>query len=70
MRINVYLAKRFGISRREGDKLIRAGKVTINGFLAEVGQDINDDETIDHKVTIDGHIRPTVSQKLVRRAVD
>jgi 23S rRNA pseudouridine2604 synthase len=66
MRINVYLAKRFGISRREGDKLIRAGKVTINGFLAEVGQDINDDETIDHKVTIDGHIRPTVSQKLVR----
>ena len=46
MRINVYLAKRFGISRREADRLIRAGKVIVNGFPAEVGQDINDEETI------------------------
>ena len=66
MRINVYLAQRFGISRREGDRLILEGKVTINGLLAKVGQDIVDRETIDNEVTIDGYVPSKIAQKNIR----
>ena len=61
MRINVYLAQRFGISRRESDRLILQGKVAVNGLIAKVGQDIADSETIENEVIIDGHLIPKVS---------
>ena len=65
MRINVYLAQRFGISRREGDRLILEGKVTINGLPAKVGQDIVDSETIDNEIMIDGYVPSTIAQEKI-----
>ena len=40
-RINKYLAERLGVSRREADEMVRAGKVTLNGKVAEIGNKIN-----------------------------
>ena len=65
MRINVYLAQRFGISRREGDRLILEGKVTIKGLPAKVGQDIVDSETIDNEIMIDGYVPSTIAQEKI-----
>ena len=40
IRLNKFLAERLGISRREADELISAGKVTINGKKANLGDRI------------------------------
>ena len=46
MRINKYLAQ-FGVaSRRECDRLIAEGKVTVNGRPAGLGDDVNDGDNI------------------------
>lgn len=37
IRLNKFLAERLGISRREADELIQAGKVTVDGKSATVG---------------------------------
>ena len=37
IRLNKFLAERLGVSRREADELISAGKVTINNHTAELG---------------------------------
>ncbi|MED1950280.1 23S rRNA pseudouridine(2604) synthase RluF [Brevibacillus centrosporus] len=49
MRINKYISETGFCSRRESDKLIEAGRVTINGQLAELGSTVSpgDDVRID-----------------------
>lgn len=37
MRLNKYLARFAGVSRREADRLIEEGKVRVNGKRAELG---------------------------------
>lgn len=46
MRINKYLAHTGVASRREADVLIAAGKVTINGKKAEMGQTVEETDTV------------------------
>jgi len=46
MRINVYVAQSTGLSRRQADKLIANGAVTINNQLAKTGDIVNDQDTI------------------------
>lgn len=46
MRINKYLAQCGVASRRECDRLIAEGKVTVNGRLAGLGDDVNDGDNI------------------------
>ena len=46
MRVNKYLAHTGVASRREADVLIAAGKVTVNGKRAEMGQSITDTDTV------------------------
>ena len=41
MRLNKYLASRNYASRRGADKLIEEGAVTINGKVAEMGQQVD-----------------------------
>lgn len=41
VRINKFLAERLGISRREADELVAAGKVTINGEPAVIGSKVD-----------------------------
>ncbi|GED29912.1 23S rRNA pseudouridine(2604) synthase RluF [Brevibacillus centrosporus] len=49
MRINKYISETGFCSRRESDKLIEAGRVTINGRLAELGSTVSpgDDVRVD-----------------------
>lgn len=41
IRLNKFLAERLGVSRREADELIAAGKITINGQKAVIGNKID-----------------------------
>ena len=41
IRLNKFLAERIGVSRREADELIEAGKITINGKLAKIGEKLD-----------------------------
>ncbi|MBQ2695303.1 rRNA pseudouridine synthase [Candidatus Saccharibacteria bacterium] len=41
IRLNKFLAERLGVSRREADDLISAGKITIDGKPAQLGARIN-----------------------------
>lgn len=51
IRLNKYLSTNFGISRREADELISAGKVLINKKPAELGARVGEDD----EVSISGH---------------
>ena len=46
MRLNKYLAASGVASRRECDKLIQEGKVTVNGKIAALGIDISDEDKV------------------------
>jgi 23S rRNA pseudouridine2604 synthase len=46
MRLNKYLAHKGVASRREADELIAKGKVTINGIQAEIGQKVEETDTV------------------------
>ena len=46
MRINKYLAACGMASRRECDRLIAEGGVTVNGKTAVIGQEINSDDEV------------------------
>lgn len=55
MRLNKYLSASGVCSRREADRLIREGLVSVNGISAAVGQDVSDGDT----VAVRGHaVRP------------
>lgn len=46
MRLNQFIARSTGCSRREADRLIEQGTVTINGILASVGQQVAATDTV------------------------
>ena len=46
MRINKFIARATGLSRRGADQAIEAGKVTVNGQQAQPGADIGDSDTV------------------------
>lgn len=50
MRINKYLASSGIASRRESDKLVQDGRVTVNGKVVSLGIEVNDSD----KVCVDG----------------
>ena len=54
LRLNKFLAERIGVSRREADELIEAGKVKIDGKVAELGARIDKNT----KVWYNGSIIP------------
>ncbi len=47
MRINKYLAHTGVASRREADELVAKGKVKINGKVAEMGQQVQESDTVE-----------------------
>ncbi len=61
VRLNKFLAERIGISRREADDLIAAGKVTVDGKKAELGGrvTVSDDLDKSSKVCYNGKIVPS-----------
>ncbi len=46
LRLNKFLAERIGVSRREADELIVAGKVTINGKVATLGARLDKNDKV------------------------
>ena len=46
IRLNKFLAERLGVSRREADDLISAGKVSVNGKPAELGKRIDKNDKV------------------------
>lgn len=46
MRINKFLAEQGVASRRGSDEIIAAGRVTINGKVAQAGDDVKNDDTV------------------------
>ena len=48
-RINKYLSEVGYCSRREADKLILEGKVTINGKIPEIGSKVEDNDQVEVK---------------------
>ena len=49
IRINKYLSEAGYCSRREADKLILEGKVTINGKIPEIGTKVEDSDQVEVK---------------------
>lgn len=60
IRLNKFLAERIGISRREADETIAAGKVTIDGKPATLGARLSTHDKVDKlpKVCYNGKIIP------------
>lgn len=58
-RLNKYLSEAGFCSRREGDKLIDAGRVTINGIVPEMGTKVTPSDV----VAVDGEIIKTNTEK-------
>lgn len=50
MRLNQFIARHSGYSRRQADRFIEQGQVTVNGQLASVGQQVTDAD----EVSLDG----------------
>lgn len=46
MRLNKFIAQTTGASRRAADKMIEAGKVTVNGTQAELAQQVGDSDAV------------------------
>ena len=59
MRINVYISSKGICSRREADRLIQAGKVTINDRLAGIGDDVAPTDSVKvHGAEIPKSVQP------------
>lgn len=46
MRLNRYIALATGLSRRAADRMVAAGKVRVNNFTAELGQQVQTNDTV------------------------
>ena len=46
MRLNKYISSCGVCSRREADKLIAEGRITVNGELPSPGQDVSETDTV------------------------
>jgi 23S rRNA pseudouridine2605 synthase len=57
LRLNKFLATNLGVSRREADNLISAGKVLVNKKPAEIGARVEDND----EVIVDGRVISSVS---------
>ena len=57
VRLNKYIADSGYCSRREADRLIESGKVTVNGRVAEMGERV----TSKDKVIIDAGMRTSLT---------
>ena len=66
IRLNKYLAERLGVSRREADELISAGKITIDGRVAKLGDKVFQAPQLDKtsKVCYNGKIVPNKAKYL------
>ena len=49
IRINKYLSEVGYCSRRVADRLIEEGKVTINGYIPEIGAKVNEGDQVEVK---------------------
>ncbi|MDI9469649.1 MAG: pseudouridine synthase [Bacillota bacterium] len=47
LRLNKYLSERAAVSRREADRLIDAGRVRVNGRVAELGQQVSRQDRVE-----------------------
>ena len=64
LRLNKYIATNLGVSRREADNLISAGKVLVNNKPAEIGARVTEKDT----VVVDG--KKIVPEKLIYLALN
>ena len=66
LRLNKFLAERIGVSRREADELISAGKITVDGKVASLGFCLPASENLDNfpKVCYNGKIVPLLADFL------
>lgn len=48
IRLNKFLAERLGVSRREADELISAGKITVNGTTASLGARVCESDKVNY----------------------
>ncbi|KSU81041.1 23S rRNA pseudouridine2604 synthase [Fictibacillus enclensis] len=46
MRINQYISQAMAISRRETDRLLKVGRITVNGSVCEMGQIVGPDDIV------------------------
>ena len=60
-RINKYLSEVGYCSRRVADRLVKEGKVTINGGVPEIGTKVNEDD----QVEVEGRIIKSTKQKKI-----
>lgn len=60
MRINKYLSAQGVCSRREADRLLEAGRITVDGVVAECGQQVDESSII----CIDGSRISEESQRI------
>lgn len=66
MRLNKHISDSGFCSRREADRLVAEGRVTVNGLRARIGAEVGEDD----EVRIDGEIlRPRTAAKGQRRHV-
>ena len=69
IRLNKYLSEVGHCSRRNADKLIKEGKVTVNNIIAELGAKVVDDDqivvegTLIKKIKLKWFIWHSISQK-------
>ena len=49
IRLNKFLASAGIASRREADKLIEAGEITVNGMPADTGMKVSDEDVVEYK---------------------
>ena len=64
LRLNKYISTNFGVSRREADNLISAGKVLVNNKPAEIGARISEEDI----VVVDG--KKIATEKLIYIAMN
>lgn len=61
IRLNKLIAERTGLSRRKADELIGAGKVTVAGTIAQIGQVVNEQD----EISVNNQKLPPESKKLL-----
>ncbi len=49
MRLNVFIAQATGMSRRQADEAIKAGVISVNGAIAQLGAKLTDADLVTHK---------------------
>ena len=66
IRLNKYLSEVGHCSRRNADKLIKEGKVTVNNIIAELGTKVVDDD----QIVVEGTLIKKIQNKMVYMALN